>query len=78
MHRALAAYDGIRRPSTQAVQRLSDELGRIYMWAEDFQAAGDGAAEKETAKRIVTLSSWVGVGDLEEEVAKAEAIFALA
>lgn len=74
-HRALAAYDAVRRPYTQNIQRLSNELGRITTWSDEFQLVDDEAAEKETASKFALLGDWVGANDLEEDMKEAEKVF---
>ncbi|KZV87798.1 FAD/NAD(P)-binding domain-containing protein [Exidia glandulosa HHB12029] len=73
VHHALKAYDSVRRERAQAIQELSFELGRLGTMTEPFDESAD--VEAATSARLLSVGAWVGQGDMEEEVQKAEVNF---
>ncbi|KZV87796.1 FAD/NAD(P)-binding domain-containing protein [Exidia glandulosa HHB12029] len=72
---ALKAYDFVRRERAQGVQELSLELGRLATFTEDLQLQPGADPIAVTAARLEAAGKWVGEGDLEDDVRKAEENF---
>ncbi|KZV92699.1 hypothetical protein EXIGLDRAFT_768710 [Exidia glandulosa HHB12029] len=72
---ALKAYDSVRRERAQGVQELSLQLGRLATFTEDLQLQPGADPIAVTAARLEAAGIWVGEGDLEDDVRKAEENF---
>ncbi|KZV78672.1 FAD/NAD(P)-binding domain-containing protein [Exidia glandulosa HHB12029] len=69
---ALKAYDSVRRERAQGVQELSLQLGRLATFTEELQLQPGADPIAVTAARLEAAGKWVGEGDLEDDVRKAE------